>query len=246
VKFEELRQLSEGSLRTLVSHGSDAVDRLFAIWELATRFGATAIHDRAHAAGEPSAGVRRHMCIVLAGGELDLLVALSRHDPDAGVRATASGLVARLAGGGKIPWAVVLERLASDREAEVRREIVREIALDSASAKDDPRVVAAVRAALEDESRDVRLEAFGLLARQLDDAAFDYAVACLVSASEPEHYALITRWLDLEVDASFILDTLRDRSIHALTAAEKQLGLEPPPSSEDSPSVDSGSLVKRG
>jgi hypothetical protein len=60
------------------------------------------------------AGLRAALAAVLAGaGEVELLVALARHDPD--VHAAGMALVTRVADSGAVPWVIVDERLCEVR-----------------------------------------------------------------------------------------------------------------------------------
>lgn len=110
--FDEIRALDDHALRSRLT-GDEPVERVWAIWALALRH-ADALHV-GYVAGEPNPGVRRHLCVVLAGANLDLLVLVARHDLSAEVRTTASGLVARIAAGGALPWPVALARRRSSR-----------------------------------------------------------------------------------------------------------------------------------
>ena len=84
--FDAASRLGEAELRELVC-SEDARTRLYAIWALGLRAASVV----GHLQGEPDPGVRRGLAVVLAGqGEVDLLVALSRHDPNVQVRASTS------------------------------------------------------------------------------------------------------------------------------------------------------------
>jgi len=89
--FEATRQLGERELRELMND-PDPRTRLHAIWALGLRV--APVID--YLAGEPDPGVRRGLAVVLASiGELDLLVALYRHDPNVHVRASTAQMVVR-------------------------------------------------------------------------------------------------------------------------------------------------------
>jgi len=123
-RFEDTHRLTEAELRGVLA-ADDAPARAFAVWALGLR-SVHATHLVAQLHGEPDAGVRRALAIVLAGdGEVDLLVALARHDPDVHVRAHATQMIARFAEAERVPWSVVLERF--DDVAEVRAAVVSQI-----------------------------------------------------------------------------------------------------------------------
>lgn len=120
-EFDATRQLAEQQLRDLVKD-SDPLRRLHAIWALGLQMSSVV----GYLAGEPDPGVRRGLAVVLAGrGELDLLVALCRHDPNVHVRASTIQIVLRFAKAGRIPWSIVVERFAD--AAEVRAGLVSQI-----------------------------------------------------------------------------------------------------------------------
>ena len=151
--FEDTRRLDDAALNDLLAQG-DPRDRVLAIWALALRSAAAATTMAHQLHGEPDPGVRRALAVVLAGsGELDLLVAISRHDPSVHVRASAMQMVVRFAAAGRAPWSVVLAGFAD--VAEVRASIAGQ--LDATS---PPELRAAVVACLRDEDETVRREAF--------------------------------------------------------------------------------------
>jgi hypothetical protein len=93
---------------------------MWAAWRIAVRRGSAMPEIVAQVRGEPPPGVRRALVVVLAGhGELDVLVALGRHDPAAEVRAAAMTIVARVAGQGAIDPAVVGDAFAADADVRV-------------------------------------------------------------------------------------------------------------------------------
>jgi hypothetical protein len=154
--FEDLARLTTGELRTLLA-ADHATHRVWAIWALAMR-AAQASHLAdliGHVAREPNAGVRRALVVVLAGhGELDLVIALGRHDPSVEVRAHAMQLATRLATGGMIAPAVIRDQLAR-ASPEVRAAMLGAIAAGA------PAWLAQLaQDALEDREADVQLEAF--------------------------------------------------------------------------------------
>src|SRR5690349_2327802 len=78
--FEEVTQLDAGALRALFRRGRPE-QRIWAIWALALKTGGlVGVADPG--AGDPDAGVRRTMAIMLAGhGEHEMLIELARRDP---------------------------------------------------------------------------------------------------------------------------------------------------------------------
>src|SRR3954468_24000758 len=127
-EFDETRGMSADQLHALLAIG-DARSRVFAVWALALRSaGAVMMADQLRS--EPDAGVRRALAVVLAGqGEVDLLVAMCRHDPSVHVRASAVQMVMRFAATGRIPWSIVQGRLADT--ADVRASVISQV--DAAS-----------------------------------------------------------------------------------------------------------------
>ncbi len=205
--FDRVLALSEADQRALLAEG-DPRDRLWAMWALALKSGANVLAE--HLAGEPSAGVRRHMCIMLAGGELDLLVALARFDPDDGVRATASGLVTRLAGGGRLPWTLAEERL-SDRA-------VRAAVLDELGPQSPPSLLDAAVALARDEDLDVADAALDALFRMASPRATVEIVDQVTRADERRAYALFALW-SKHVQPATIHAALRGGAIAGRLAA---------------------------
>lgn len=211
--FDEVRYLDDAALRRLLA-GPDAVERLWAIWALALGQGAQVVET--HAAGEPSVGVRRQLCIVLAGGELDLFVAMARHDPSNEVRATAAQLIVRLAAGGRLPWSLAHERFG-DPSALARVAALREI-----PAEIPPEVKAAVLEATKDPELDVRLEAIEALGRVSPIDAVEACVSRLQVAGEAEAAALLSRWAESTKPAT-IHSALRGRSLDIRLIAIRHL-----------------------
>ncbi|HTJ41290.1 MAG TPA: hypothetical protein VL463_04315, partial [Kofleriaceae bacterium] len=93
IDFAATDALDDAALRALLA-GDDGRARVLAAWRIALRRG-TAMPEIVDAVrGEPSPGVRRALLAILAGhGELDVLVALGRHDPAEVVRAAAFALI---------------------------------------------------------------------------------------------------------------------------------------------------------
>lgn len=114
IDFAATDTLDDGALRAMLA-GAEPGQRVWAAWRIALRRGAAMPEIVAAVRGEPSPGVRRALLAILAGhGELDVLVALGRHDPADVVRAAAMALVTRIAGQGAIPIDVVTDAFAAD------------------------------------------------------------------------------------------------------------------------------------
>lgn len=107
--FEATVGLEDGALQRLLEEGRPE-ERVWAAWRIALRVGGAMPHIVDHVIGEPSAGVRRALLVILAGHrEYDVLVALARHDPAIEVRAQAMQMVTGLAAQGAIAMAVVAD-----------------------------------------------------------------------------------------------------------------------------------------
>ncbi len=153
----ELDSMTVVEARRLLADG-DARERVLALWALALR-SAAAITMADQLRVEPDPGVRRALAVVLAGnGELDLLVAMSRHDPNVHVRASAVQMVVRFAAAGRVPWSLVAARLSD--VAEVRAAVISQ--LDATS---PPELQSSVITSLADDDELVRREAFETCAR---------------------------------------------------------------------------------
>lgn len=96
-EFKQITALGESDQRELLS-SSDPRVRVWAAWALGVRLSdAISPEIRQSIGTEPVAGVRRHMLVMLAGfGEVDIVAALARHDPDEYVRKTAARFVGEL------------------------------------------------------------------------------------------------------------------------------------------------------
>ncbi|MEO7730337.1 MAG: hypothetical protein ABIY55_05155 [Kofleriaceae bacterium] len=115
--FEGTRGLDVAALRALLA-GDRPEQRVWAAWALALRVGSAMPHLVDHVGKEPSAGVRRLLLPVLAGhGEVDILVALARHDPAVEVRGSAWQLVARFIVAGRVDRAALLDSYAVEGPA---------------------------------------------------------------------------------------------------------------------------------
>jgi hypothetical protein len=180
--FDDVRGLDEAELRALLDGGRPE-QRVWALWALALR---SADVGELGARVEPDAGVRRNLAVVLAGhGQLDLLVALAKRDPAPEVRAAAMQLVTRFAIDGKLPPALVSERVGADNG------LVRIAVLGTVFAGAPPWLVEISRLLLEDADSDVRYEAFEALVRINQT---DHALMWLEEAPEAEARLALMRW----------------------------------------------------
>lgn len=124
-EFRNVQVMSDEEQRELLREG-DARHRVWAAWALGLRL-ADGFSDqmRVALADEPVPGVRRHMAVMMAGyGEVDILAALARHDPDEFVRATAAQYVAGLSEAHPA-LGEILADLLDDESARVRTAVVR-------------------------------------------------------------------------------------------------------------------------
>lgn len=190
--FEDTRDLSTDALHALLVEG-DARERVLAIWALALRL-PTAMTMVDQLRGEPDPGVRRALAVVLAGnGELDLLVALCRHDPSVHVRASAVQMVVRFAVADRVPWSIVSGRLTDAPE-------VRAAVLSQLDASAPVEVRAAAVACLRDDDEMVRREAFETCAKLVKAGLLGTEVLChaLDRAREGECANALALWLTIE------------------------------------------------
>jgi hypothetical protein len=177
-----VRTLTEAELRALLETGRPE-QRVWAIWSLALR--SADIEEIGHK-HEPDPGVRRNLAVVLAGhGELDLLVALAKRDPAPVVRAAATQLIARLAIDGKLPSAIVIERVTADG-SEVRIAV-----LGTIFAGAPVWLLELAEKLLEDADGEVRYEAFEALVRAERSTL---ALMWLEEAPEAEARLALMRW----------------------------------------------------
>jgi len=197
--FHQASQIDEQALHELLE-SSDAIERVWAVWGLVLRASQDVWPLATHLKGDPDPGVRRALAVVLAGQEqVDLLVALSRHDPDTHVRASAAQLVLRFAAAGRVPWSTVLERFNDEPE-------VCEALLGQIGSLTPPELRTAALACLNDNSAAVRLEAFETavrlhMAQQLPASVLrDW----LNQASPEERDSALTRWLGLAPQSSLV------------------------------------------
>jgi len=221
--YAEIAAQPESALRELLKHDS-ALVRLHAAWALGMRKGQTFLGDIASRAGrEPTAGVRQHLMIMLAGGgEKSLIATFATLDPDALVRATACQYLARLVEPSDRPlYDVLLECATNDPEEDVRCAAIQHLRADTPAAirarilRDFPRgsldvqkavtgrLVAwcetphAFLAALRDASPDLLVHALGLLGEQ--SAAVSWTD--LAPYAQHEDAAVLLKIADLLCDA---------------------------------------------
>ena len=191
-EFDDTRGLSSEQLYELLETG-DAQERVFAIWALGLRSaGAVPMADQLRV--EPDAGVRRALAVVLAGqGEIDLLVAMCRHDPSVHVRASAVQMVIRFAIAGRIPWSIVTGRL-TDAPA-VRASVISQV--DASSPQE---LRAAALAGLHDEADLVRREAFETCAKlaRVGALATDVLRDALDQMTEGDCVNALSTWFSIE------------------------------------------------
>ena len=212
--FEETKGLSGEQLHEALEHG-DERDRVLAIWALALR-STSALSLTEHLRGEPDAGVRRALAVVLAGhGEIDLLVAMSRHDPSVHVRASTTQIVVRFAAADRVPWSLVMERLSD--APEVRASVLSQIAAASPISLREAAV-----ACLADESDLVRRESFETCARLAHAGVLDAKILRDVvdHANHGERAHLLGTWFAIEAaDEMCVLlaSAPFDVRVHALT-----------------------------
>lgn len=185
--FEDAARLDPPALRRLLESPRPE-QRIWAIWALALRARGEIAELARRTASEPSPGVRRALAVVLAGhGEAARLVGLARHDPDPAVRASAAQLVTRLAAGGAIDPAIVIE--AAAREPASAPAIL--AAIDARA----PEALAQLAAhLLEAGDEEVQLEAFEALLRVDTPATRARAIAWLRGAPDPLAIEACRRW----------------------------------------------------
>ncbi|WP_437305712.1 HEAT repeat domain-containing protein [Sorangium sp. So ce388] len=134
--YADIASQPELTLRELLEHESPRV-RLHAAWALGLRKGQEFLGDIAsRAEREPSAGVRQHLMIMLAGGKEKAAIAtFAALDPDALVRATACQYLARLVEPSDLPfYDVLLDRAEHDPEDDVRCAAIQNLRADAPAA----------------------------------------------------------------------------------------------------------------
>jgi hypothetical protein len=189
--IEDTEGLSKEQLHEALALG-DARDRVLAIWALALRSAPLSFGNQLR--HEPDPGVRRALAVVLAShGEIDLLVAICRHDPSVFVRASTVQILVRFAAADRVPWSLVVERLAD--EADVRASVFSQL-----DEKAPVELRNAVESALRDRSDVVRREAFETCARiaraRMLDVTILQDIVEAAPASERAH--LLDIWFRIE------------------------------------------------
>lgn len=190
--FSETSALSRGQLLAQLALG-DARDRAFAMWALALR-AASADPVVGLVRGEPDPGVRRALAVVLAGhGEIDLLAAMTRHDPNVFVRASTVQILMRFVVAGQAPWSLITERLGDAPE-------VRAAVFSQVDASWPAELRHAAIAALDDKNDELRREAFETCARLARGGVFKISTLrkLVTAATTVERTHLIPRWFRAE------------------------------------------------
>lgn len=211
--FEEVARLDTQALRDLFRRGRPE-QRVWAIWALALRTGGV-IGIADSGAGDPDAGVRRTMAVMLAGhGEHEMLIELARRDPVRAVRQSAMQLVTRLAMQGVIGPDVVLE--AARRDAGVHGAIL------AAIGRDPPAfLVDLATDLLGDDDADVQTEAFEALLRTEAPDICRRALAWLESLPDDRARAACARMRLIAGDYAFACELARaSRRIRELAIDE--------------------------
>jgi hypothetical protein len=214
--FEEVAQLDTEELRALFRRGRPE-QRVWVIWALALRTGSVAtVADTG--AGDPDAGVRRTMAVMLAGhGEHELLIELARRDPSRAVRQSAMQLVTRLATQGVIDAEIVLEAARSD--AGVHVAILAAIGRDAA-----PALVELATSFLGSDDHEVQAEAFEALLRTESPDICRRALAWLEAAPKDRARDACARMRVVLGDYAFACElarasrALREIALEALLA----------------------------
>lgn len=212
--FEQAKQLDTTELRELLI-SEHPERRVWAIWALALREqGSPELAQRTAIEREP--GVRRALAVVLAShGAVDLLVALSRHDPALIVRASAMQLVTRLAAGGMIEQSIVIE--AAHREPEIQHAI-----LTAVESSPPSFVLDLARQLLVHGDPAVQAAAFELLVRADSPKSIGWAVAWLHDASEESIAEGCRRWLHVATP-EVVVGNLAPSPLHVRRIALREL-----------------------
>jgi hypothetical protein len=188
--FEQVRSLDDAALRQLLERGRPE-QRVWAIWVLAQHAGEAAGQLARGQAHQPDPGVRRTLAVVLAShGEIDLLIALARHDPSPAVRASAIQVATRLAGSRSPSYPGLRPLLESAREPAMVTAILGAIGAGAP----DFLIDLAVRA-LSSGSFDVQLEALEALLRIDMPQTFSDAQQWLLALADPLPAAACEAWI---------------------------------------------------
>jgi len=187
--YRKFRTKPEGELLELLREGEPR-ERVWSAWALGERRGEEAAPVvREALAEEPHAGVRRHFLVMLAGwGDVDVVTALSRHDPDDYVRATATQYVAILSKTHPELLGVLDERFA-DATPRVRAAAVTFVSADASGGLGDR-----LRSALDDPAAVVRHAAVRRLATDVEGSTQEWARAYFDAPTAVLRRAILERW----------------------------------------------------
>jgi hypothetical protein len=214
--FEEVARLDAEALRALFRRGRPE-QRIWAIWALALKTGGlVGVADPG--AGDPDAGVRRTMAVMLAGhGEHEMVIELARRDPVRAVRQSAMQLVTRLATQGVIDPEVVLE--AARMDAGVHLAILAGIGKDAPAF-----LVELATSFLRDDDVELQVEAFEALMRTESTDVCRRALAWLETLPAERAHAACIRLRTIAGDYAFACELARGsrplRTIALLVLAE--------------------------
>ena len=166
-RFTDVIEQDERALRSLLRGEGDEPERVWAAWAIALRHGghtSTLLADSVK--GEPSAGVRAHLALMLVGqGERAAAIAIARRDPSASVRATALRCLARIA----TPADDELNELLAHALVREASAAVRAALLDGVRSDAPAGLRARVLDCIEDEDTDVRGGAIAFALRHRDE-----------------------------------------------------------------------------
>jgi hypothetical protein len=211
--YDAVARLDTPALRALL-HAEAAHVRVWAAWALGLRLGAGARGELVAATrGEPDAGVRRHLLVVLAGErETDLLALLAREDPDGYVRAAACQLLgAVMPPGSPLVRAFALERLARDASSAVRLEALRLLG----PVRDVDAEVGPVLAGLDDADLEVRTAALDALVHSTAHVRLEVRERLEREEDPGLRRRALEAWLD-GAGAEAVLGALREAPVRRL------------------------------
>ncbi len=203
--FAEVSRLPDADVRRLL-HTGDAQERVWAAWTLGLRLGSDVGPVVSQSvAQEPSAGVRRHLIVILAGaGDREAVQALAVSDPDEEVRATGLQYLARLTGPADPALQVVLADCLRNEPCEDARVVL----LENLRPDADERVRSAVEALIVEDQLPVRAAAAErLLEWRTPDAPFPIVLAARVPREPdvPFRRRLLDAWWEAAGGASVVL-----------------------------------------
>jgi hypothetical protein len=199
--FEDVARLDAEALRALFRRGRPE-QRIWAIWALALKTGGlVGVADPG--SGDPDAGVRRTMAVMLAGhGEHEMLIELARRDPVRAVRESAMQLVTRLATQGVIDPEIVLEAARVDAGVH--------LAILAGIGKDAPAFLVELAASfLRDDDVELQVEAFEALMRTESTDVCRRALAWLETLSPDRARAACLRLRTIAGDYAFACELAR-------------------------------------